>query len=108
MLVQTLMNYYLYILWSSYAVNRPDKQLGGSVEDGRRAAAEVQRLHARPHHVRGPVLDGARRLSAGTGTINVAFSRILLVDGHVSAQRLLEEASINMYLSDLADVCVCV
>ena len=42
---------------------RPDQQLARPRRDARAAAREVHRLHARPHPVRGSVLDGPARLA---------------------------------------------
>ncbi len=42
---------------------RPDQQLDGAGRDARHAARPVRRLHARPHHVRGAVLDGPARFA---------------------------------------------
>ncbi len=41
---------------------RPDQQLAGARRDEGDARRALRRLHERPHHVRGPVLDGAARL----------------------------------------------
>ena len=42
---------------------RPDEQLDGARRDAGDARAAVRRLHARPHHVRRPVLHGPARLA---------------------------------------------